>query len=56
MFKWIKEKIDDYRYNKKIKSLPVWCRKRLSLDREIVLGDKCILSYDFSEQIERNKR
>lgn len=59
MFKWLKKKIKDYQNKQAIKKLPIWFRKKLSLDRDwknYDLSDRCILSYDFSEQIERNKR
>lgn len=55
MFKYLKKKINDYRYKRKLAKLPIWFREKLTLDREIVLGDKPILAYDFSKQIERNK-
>ena len=57
MFKWVKKKIKDYQNKRRIKKLPVWFRKKLSLDRDwenYDLGDRCILSYDFSEQKKRN--
>lgn len=57
MFKWLKKKIKDYQNKRRIKKLPIWFRKRLSLDRDwenYELSDRCILSYDFSEQKKRN--
>ena len=54
MFKWLKNKVKDYQNKRKIKKLPIWFRERLTLDRKIKLGERCILSYDFSEQKKRN--
>ena len=57
MFKWLKKKIKDYQNKRRIKKLPIWFRERLSLDRDwenYDLGERCILSYDFSEQKKRN--
>ena len=57
MFKWLKKKIKDYQNKRRIKKLPIWFRERLSLDRDwenYDFPDRCILSYDFSEQKKRN--
>ena len=57
MFKWLKKKIKDYQNKRRIKKLPIWFRERLSLDidwEKYDLSDRCILSYDFSEQKKRN--
>ena len=59
MFKRLKKKINDYQNKRRIKKLPIWFRERLSLDRDwekYDLSDRCILSYDFSEQMKRNGR
>lgn len=57
MFKWIKKKIKNYQNKKQIKKLPVWFRRKFSLDdKNYDLTDRCILSYDFSKQTERNKK
>ena len=57
MFQWIKKKIKDYQNKRRIKKLPVWVRHKISLDdRNYDLTDRSILSYDFSKQIERNKK
>jgi hypothetical protein len=57
MFKCLKKKIKDYQNKQRIKKLPIWFRERLSLDRDwenYDFSDRCILSYDFSEQKRRN--
>ena len=54
MFKWLKKKINDYQNKRRIKKLPIWYKQRFSLDRETELGERSILSYDFSEQMKRN--
>ena len=57
MIKWFKKKVKDYQNKRRIKKLPIWFREKLSLDRDwenYDLGDRCILSYDFSEQKKRN--
>lgn len=57
MFQWIKKKIKEHQIKKEIKKLPVWFRKKFSLDdnwREYDLTERSILSYDFSEQKKRN--
>ena len=54
MFKWLKQKINNYQNKRRIKKLPIWYKQRLSLNREVELGERSILSYDFSEQKKRN--
>ena len=57
MFKGLKKKIKDYQNKRRIKKLPVWFRKRLSLDsnwEKYDLSDRCILSYDFRTKEERD--
>ena len=56
MFQWIKKKIKEYQIKKEIKKLPVWFRKKFSLDdnwQEYDLTERSILSYDFSKQKKR---
>jgi hypothetical protein len=53
MFKQLKSKMKSYQNKRRIKKLPVWFKKKLSLDRDYEkydLSDRCILSYDFSKQ------
>ena len=45
MLKWIKKKIKDYQNKRRI--------KKLSLDRDYDLTDRCILSFDFGNQTKR---
>lgn len=57
MFKRLKKKIKDYQNKRRIKKLPIWFRERLSLDKDwenYDFSDRCIPSYDFSEQKKRN--
>ena len=54
MFKWLKKKINDYQDKRRIKKLPIWYKQRFSLDRETELGERSILSYDFSKQMKRD--
>ena len=46
--------INNYQNKRRIKKLPICCKQRFSLDREIRLGERSILSYDFSEQMKRD--
>ncbi len=56
MFKELKSKMKSYQNKRRIKKLPVWFKKKLSLDRDYEkydLSDRCILSYDFSKQTKK---